>query len=194
VTKLDYFLAKRPLINEDACGDAGLIREFNSKVFIGIIDILGHGEEAHDLAIICVDFLEKNYRQDLIETMAGLHEYIKGSRGAVAGFCLLDLKTGELEYVGLGNITARKFGSSKINIVPRSGIVGYAMPALRKEKMKLHDGDILILHTDGVKENFDLEDYPELLKDNAEIIATHIINRFGRQEDDAACIALRYQR
>jgi negative regulator of sigma-B (phosphoserine phosphatase) len=194
MTKLDYFLAKRPLINENACGDAGIIREFDDKVFIGIIDILGHGEEAHELAIICVAFLEKNYRQDLIETMEGLHEHIKGSRGAVAGFCLLDLKTGELEYVGLGNITARKFGSNKINIVPRSGIVGYTMPTLRKETMKLHDGDVLILHTDGVRENFDLEDYPKLLGDNAEIIATHIINQFGRQEDDAACIALRYQR
>jgi negative regulator of sigma-B (phosphoserine phosphatase) len=194
MTKLDYFLAKRPLINENACGDTGIIKEFDDKVFIGIIDVLGHGEEAHELAMICMDFMEKNYRQDLIETMEGLHEHIKGSRGAVAGFCLLDLKTGELEYVGLGNITARKFGSNKINIVPRPGIVGYTMPTLRKEKMKLHDGDILVLHTDGVRENFDLEDYPKLLGDNAEIIATHIINQFGRQEDDAACIALRYQR
>jgi negative regulator of sigma-B (phosphoserine phosphatase) len=194
MTKLDYFLAKRPLINENACGDTGIIEEFDDKVFIGIIDVLGHGEEAHELAMICMDFMEKNYRQDLIETMEGLHEHIKGSRGAVAGFCLLDLKTGELEYVGLGNITARKFGSNKINIVPRSGIVGYTMSTLRKEKMKLHDGDVLILHTDGVRENFDLEDYPKLLGDNAEIIATHIINQFGRQEDDAACIALRYQK
>ena len=194
MTKLDYFLAKRPLINENACGDTGIIKEFDDKVFIGIIDVLGHGEEAHELAMICMDFMEKNYRQDLIETMEGLHEHIKGSRGAVAGFCLLGLKTGDLEYVGLGNITARKFGSNKINIVPRPGIVGYTMPTLRKEKMKLHDGDILVLHTDGVRENFDLEDYPKLLGDNAEIIATHIINQFGRQEDDAACIALRYQR
>jgi negative regulator of sigma-B (phosphoserine phosphatase) len=194
LAKLDYFLAKRPLINEKACGDTAVIREFDSKLFIGIIDVLGHGEDAHELATICVAFLEKNYRQDLIEAMKGLHEYIKGSQGAVAGFCLLDSETGELEYVGVGNITARKFGSSKINIVPRSGIVGYTMPPLRKEKMKLHDGDILILHTDGVRENFDLEDYPELLGDNAEIITTNIINRFGRPEDDAACIVLRYQR
>ena len=192
--ELDYFLAIRPLLNDMACGDTGIIKEFDNKVFIGIIDVLGYGEDAHEVAMFCVDFLEKNYRQNLMEMMGGLHQQIKGSQGAVAGLCLLDLKTGELTFIGVGNITARKFGSSNIRIVPRSGIIGYVMPSLREEKMILHDGDVLVLHTDGVKEHFDLEDYPELLIDDAEMIANHIINQFGRAEDDAACIALRYQR
>jgi negative regulator of sigma-B (phosphoserine phosphatase) len=68
------------------------------------------------------------------------------------------------------------------------------MRHLREEKMTLTDGDVLVLHTDGVKEHFDLEDYPELLVDDAETVANHIINQFGGAEDDACCIALRYQR
>ena len=152
---------------------------------------MGHGEEASKLALVCDDFLEKNYRQDLVETIEGLHEYIKGSRGAVAGLCLLDLKSGEIECVGIGNIAIRKFGSNNIKIIPRSGIVGYAMPHPRREIIKLHDGDVLVLYTDGVKDHFQLEDYPELLVDDARTIATHIIARFGK-EDDARCIVLRY--
>ena len=192
--ELDYFLAVRPLAGETGCGDAGIIKEFDNKVFIGIVDVLGHGENADKVAVICMDFLEKNYRQDLMEMMEGLHQHIKGSQGAVAGLCLLDSKTGELVYVGVGNTIARKFGSSSVRIVPRSGIIGYIMPSLREEKMILHGGDVLVLHTDGVAEHFDLEDYPELLIDNAETIANHIINQFGRAEDDACCIALRYRR
>lgn len=192
--ELDYFLAIRPLVGETGCGDAGIIKEFDNKVFIAIIDILGHGEDAHKVVMICIDFLEKNYRRDLMEIMNSLHQQIKSSQGAVAGLCLLDSKIGELEYVGVGNITARKFGSSNIRIVPRSGIVGYIMPSLREEKMILHRGDVLVLYTDGVKDSFDLEDYPELLVDNAETIANYIISQFGRVEDDAACIALRYER
>jgi len=194
MSELDYFLAVRPLAGETGCGDAGIIKEFDNKVFIGIVDVLGHGENADEIAMICVDFLEKNYRQDLMEMMGGLHQQIKGSRGAVVGLCLLVLKTGELTFVGMGNIAARKFGSSNVRIIPRSGIVGYTMRHLREEKMTLTDGDVLVLHTDGVKEHFDLEDYPELLVDDAEIVANHIINQFGRAEDDACCIALRYQR
>lgn len=197
MTKPDYFLSKRPLPgHEDTeCGDTGMIKKFNNKVFIAILDVLGHGKEAHKTADICEKFLEKNYRnKDLIEIMKNLHEHIKGSRGAVVCLCIVDVKTGDVKCVGIGNIAIRKFGSSSVRIIPRSGIIGYVMPAPKEEILKLYDGDILVLYTDGVKEHFELEDYPELLKDDAKTIATHIIHQFGKEEDDAACIALRYKK
>lgn len=51
MAKLDYFLAKRPYFyNKDIeCGDTGIIKEFDNKVFIAIVDVLGHGQEAHKL-------------------------------------------------------------------------------------------------------------------------------------------------
>ncbi len=188
-------MAKRSAAGETACGDDGIIKEFGSKVFIGIIDAEGHGKKAEETALSCKDFLEKNYHRDLVEMMDGLHQHIKGFlRGAVAGLGVLNLETGELVYVGVGNTTARAFGSTTIRLIPRNGIVGYMMSSLREEKAKLHDGDVLLLHTDGVKEHFDLEDYPGMLRDDAETIATRIIKRFGRQEDDVCCIVLRYRR
>ncbi len=191
----DYFLAIRPMANDIACGDTGIIKEFDNKVFIGLVDVAGHDEGAGKAVLLCNDFLEKNYRQDLASIMDSLHQKMKDlNENAVVGLCLLDLKTGELTYLGVGNINTRKFGSSNIRVIPRSGIIGYVMPSLREEKMILHDGDVLVLYTDGVKDHFDLEDYPELLVDSAETIATYIVSQFGRVEDDAACIALRYQR
>ena len=190
--KLDWFLAKRPLTTDIECGDAGILREFDNKIFITLFDVLGHASKnVHKIVIIIEEYLEKNYRKELIEIIKGLHEHIMGSRGVAIGLGLLDLKTGELKYVGVGNIIARKFGSSTVRIIPRSGIVGYIMPDPREEIIKLYDGDILVLYTDGVKESFELEDYPELLKDDAKTIATHLIHQFGKEEDDAACIALR---
>jgi negative regulator of sigma-B (phosphoserine phosphatase) len=191
--ELDYFLAVRPLA-ETGCGDAGIIKESDNKVFVSIVDVLGHVENADEIAMICADSLEKNCRRDLLEMMGGLHQQIKGSQGAVVGLCLLALETGELTFVGIGNIAARKFGYGNGRIIPKSGIIYYTMPHLREERMTLTDGDVPVLHTDGVKEHFDLEDYPELLVDDAEIVANHIINQFGKAEDDACCIALRYQR
>jgi hypothetical protein len=188
--KVDYFLAIRPLIKNMECGDTGIIKEFDHKVFIGIIDVAGHGKEAYEIAVISKKYLENNYHKDLIVIMKGLHEHLKGTRGAVAGLCLLDLITGELKYVGTGNITARILGINTVRIVSRPGIVGYAIRTIREERMKLHNNDVLLLYTDGVKGHFELEDYPELLQDDARTIATNIINEFGKKNDDAACIAL----
>ena len=144
------------------------------------------------MAVICEDFLGKNYRRDLGKIAKGLHEHIKGSRGAVAGLCLLDRVTGELEYVCMGNITIRKFGLHNHRIIPRDGIVGYIMSTPRKDNMNLDNGDVIVLHTDGIKEHFDLEDYPELLAYDARNVATHIIEHFGKEHDDALCIVLKY--
>jgi negative regulator of sigma-B (phosphoserine phosphatase) len=193
--KLEYFLATRPLPGhkESECGDIGLIREFEQKVFIALSDVLGHGRDARKIAITIKHYLEKNYRKDLIEIIQGLHAKIKRSVGAVIAASLLDRKTGKLRYIGVGNIVVRKFGSSSVRIVSRSGIIGYAMPTPKEEIMQLYDDDILILHTDGIISHFELGEYPELLKDDAKTVATHIINKFGKAEDDAACIVLRYR-
>ncbi len=191
--KLDYYLAKRPLPGhkESECGDIGLIKEFGQKVFIAIVDVLGHGKDAHRLASISKRYLQKNYHKSLIDIVEGLHAHIKSSRGEVLAVCLLDIKSGQLRCVGVGNITVRKFGASSIKMVSRSGIVGYVLPSPKEEIMQLYNGDVLVLYTDGVKSLFELGDYPELLKDDAKTVATHIIHQFGKEEDDAACIALR---
>jgi serine phosphatase RsbU (regulator of sigma subunit) len=191
----EYFIVVRPLPGNraDECGDAGFVLEFDDKMLIVIIDGVGHGKEASIVAVACREYLEGKAGQDLVAMMKGLHEHIRGSRGAVVGIGCLDLKTGELKFVGIGNITLAKFGSTAVKIVPRLGIVGYIISDPVEEIVKLHDGDVLLLYTDGVREHFDLKDYPELPNDSAETIANLIITEFGKDEDDAACIALRYR-
>jgi len=192
VFKVDYFLTIKPFTKNVECGDTGIIKEFDHKVFIGIIDVAGHGKEAYKIAVTSKDFLEKNYRKDLVNSMKDLHKCLKDTRGAVAGLCLIDLIAGKLKYVGIGNITARIFGANTRRIISKPGIIGYAIRTIREERTKLYNNDVLLLYTDGIKEHFELEDYPELLQDDARTIATNIISKFGKNNDDAACIALRF--
>jgi len=193
--KPDYFLAEKPLIDGGKSGDAGIIKEFdNSKVFMAIIDALGHGKDANRVAVICKDFLEKNYGCNLLEIIYSLHENIKGSRGVVAGLCVLDLIKKELRYIGMGDITLRKYGSGNISLISRPGIIGYQISTPREEIMKILAKDVLVLYTDGVRSHFELKDYPELLKQNAKFIATYIINNFGRKNDDAACLVFKFRK
>lgn len=191
---MDYFLAIRPLLDHDSCGDIGIIKEFDNKVFIGLIDVLGHGKEAYKIAVISKGFLQKNYRKDLTEIIKGLHERIRGTRGEVVGLCILDLSTGVLKCAGIGNISVRRFRSTSERVIFRSGIVGYMMPNPKEERIVLSDGDVLVLYSDGVRDHFELKDYPGILRDNARTIAKNIIRNFGKKGDDASCIALRYRK
>lgn len=194
MVELDYFLLKRPLKNGQFCGDAGIIKEFDDKVFIGIIDVLGHGKRAHKIAMICEAFLKKNYNQDLFKTMKGLDTRIRGTQGAVGALCLLELKTGVLKYAGVGDTTGMIFGPNRTTLISKMGIIGYTMPSLREDIKEMNDDDTLILHTDGVKSFFELQDHLNLQNESAEEIASRLMEHYGRENDDALCIVLKYNR
>ncbi len=193
---VDYSSVKKPLVgNKDIeCGDVCVIQEFDGKIFLGIIDVLGHGQGAYEVAVLCKYYLEKHYKSDLLEVLEGLHEHIRSTRGAIAGLGLLDIESGKLKYLGMGNPVAKIFGIEPKKIPPRPGVVGYVIRSPLVNTFQLNDGDVLVMYTDGINEHFELDDYPELLKDSAETIATNIMQRFSKEHDDAACIALKYKR
>ncbi len=188
----EYSLNVKPLKTRDECGDTGVIKEFDKKIFVGLVDAAGHSKNSYKIAMKIREYLLNNYRKDLIKIVRDLHEHIKGSNGAVISLCILDLKTGQLKYVGIGDVTARILGSVSHRLFSKPGIIGYAMPTPREETNKLSHGDALVMYTDGVKDHFDLEDYPDMLSKEAKIAANHIVFRFGRRTDDAACIVLKY--
>ena len=53
-------------------------------------------------------------------------------------------------------------------------------------------GDTFVLYTDGVSDRFTSQDYPGVLHHAPETVARNIVQRFGKDHDDAACIAVRY--
>lgn len=186
-------MVKRALTRKEAeCGDTGVIKEFDGQCFLALVDVLGHGSEAHEVAITAQAYLEQNCCNEPVEVMQGLHTCLKGTRGAVAAICRLDTETGELIYVGMGNIVVRVLGPRAVRFVSRDGILGYMMSTVKKHNLKLLAGDILVMYSDGIKEHFELSGFPQMLKGTAESIATGLLRHFGKENDDASCIVLKY--
>lgn len=177
---------------ESECGDIGVIQEYDNQCFIALVDVLGHGIEARKIALLAKRYLESNYQKELLEIMNGLHKYLKGTRGAVVAMCHLDILTGELIYVGIGNITVRILGTKPIRLTPKDGVVGYRMTRPQKHSIKIYPGDIILMHSDGIKEHFEVFECGGLLKENAENIAMGILKQFENRNDDASCIVLKY--
>ena len=194
MSEIDYYLAKVPLLSEKECGDAGIIKEFDNKIFAAVVDVLGHGKNAYRLTLVIEKFLEENYRKNLTGIMQGLHEHIKGSVGAVVILCLLDLDSGQLEYTGIGNLTIRIFGMNDKRLLPGEGIIGYIMNTPKKEMVTLVPGDILLVHSDGIKAHFEAADYPGIYRQTAREIAVGVMNRFNKGIDDAICLVLKYRK
>ena len=189
--EIEYYIAEKAL--ELINGDGAFVDIDEKQLFLGIVDGAGHGPEAHTIAQVSCDFLEKNKNMDLPRLMSELHEDLRGTRGGVAIIGILDFESLQFRYVGIGNVVLRKIGRSSKRAVTQDGVIGYNIRTPQEKVMQMESGDILIMHTDGIMSHFDESDYPEILSDNAKIIAKNLICQFGKNDDDATCIVMRFK-
>jgi hypothetical protein len=191
--KIDYHMIKQALTGiPDECGDTGFISVYGNFCFLSLVDILGHGKTAFEIASLAETFLKDHHTRKLTQIIKDLHSCLQGTRGAVAAVCRLDLKTGILDYSGMGNISLRIFGSMSKHLLTKDGILGYMIPSPLEEQTRLHPGDILVMSSDGIRAQFDPIAYPDLFVGRAKEISTRFIRDLGKKNDDAACIVLRY--
>ncbi len=189
---LDCGHAVRPALGHHAGGDAAVVVAGEDCVFVAVVDVLGHGLEANGLAIEVEMFLREHACSDVADLMTRLDARLAGSRGAGAGLCSIERESGRASYCGVGNTVLRRFGSAgDARLVSRDGVLGSARGRIREQALGLERGDVLLMYSDGVRSHFTLSEYPQLLSDRATTIAATVVERFGKEHDDASCIAVR---
>ena len=186
---VEYSVTKKPL--EAVKGDQAFLHQHDGAIFFGIVDGAGHGPDAHEIANIMCEFLSNHTHLELTELMQALHTHLKGTRGGVAVFGWIDLVAAKASLVGVGNIEMRLFGSQTKRCVLTPGVLGYDIRTPKQQDTDLNTGDVLVLYSDGISSAFDLYDYPNLPWDNAETVATTIVDRFGKNNDDATALVIR---
>ena len=192
VERLEHSSMIRPCLGERLSGDAVVIRPLEQGLFVAIVDVLGHGPEANELTHVIDAYLTRYGTADVSGVMMRLHQQLKGSRGAAAGLCAIDTATGRIKYAGIGNTAMRRFGKVETRFVSQDGVLGQNMRTPRPQTLQLDPGDLIVLYTDGVSDRFTSDDYPGVLRHAPKEVASNIVQRFGKDYDDAACIAVRY--
>ena len=192
--KTEYGVATRAL-QGDQCGDSGITLEQKGILLCAVIDGVGHGPNAAIAAVTAKNDIEANSEAPLTEILQGVHEVLKSTQGAVACLCRIELKSGQLTMAGIGNITCRIFrGLDSERLLSREGILGYMVSTPREHTRKLDNAALLLMHSDGVREHFELFEYPDLLKGNAASVAARVVDTLGKNNDDASCLAVRFFR
>jgi hypothetical protein len=185
----------RPRDGETLSGDCVVVQPGNGGVFIVVIDVLGHGPDAHKLGVRLSAILRKCLpgvpAPSPEASLAILHEAAQGTRGAVAAIAWIDERTLEGSVAGVGNVSCRLFGSLIRTVLFGEGVLGARMRSLTPTHFALQPGDVLVLFSDGVTDRFSVNEYPTLTLDPAPSIAFNIVRRFGKGHDDASCAVLR---
>ena len=193
---LDWGVASLPLNGQSESGDRSVVQFFPCGVLLGVIDGLGHGNEAALAASAAESILRAQPQEPVISLVRQCHENLRSTRGVVMSLVSFDILHGLMTWLGVGNVRGvlRRSGSSsnppQEELLLRAGVIGgqIPLPPLQAAVLPVFQGDTLFLASDGIRGEFALKQAPsEMSQRTAQVI----LSRFANGNDDALVLVAR---
>lgn len=180
----------RPHRTERVSGDAATLRWVGDRVVLAVVDGLGHGSNAAAIARRAEASLSMSLSTDVAAVMAEVHETLRPTDGAAVAIAALDPAECSFEAAAVGNVRIRLIGKTDQRLNWSAGTVGteYRTPIVASGSL---DGATLLMYSDGVADHFGASDYPGIRSDSPDIASRIIVERFGKEHDDASCLVAR---
>jgi len=180
---------------ERVSGDDATFERRGASLVLALADGLGHGPEAQEPARRAIGVVRASPEAPLADLLRDAGEGLRGTRGAVMGVVSIDEATGELAHAAVGNITTIVRGGQE----GRSFTGGHSVlgsGSLRpqralEERLTLRPRDLVALCSDGLRSRLDLEAARHLGSRHPLVVAQHLLDRFGRANDDATVVVAR---
>lgn len=181
-----------PLAGETANGDAWAVATARQHTALLMVDGLGHGPEAAKAAAAAIATVTLQPGLRPTEQIQACHAALRNTRGAALALGLLDAPTGQLHFAGIGNISACVIDAGgRRQLASYNGIVGNNMRKVQEFTVECGPGALVIMATDGIGTQWDLDQYPGLAACDPSAVAAVLLRDFARQRDDASVLVYR---
>jgi negative regulator of sigma-B (phosphoserine phosphatase) len=192
---VDWGVASRPASGEADTGDRAIVHPSQHGILIAVVDGLGHGSGAASAAEIAIDTLRAHAHEPIISLVNLCHKRLHGSRGVVMSMASVNVQDGTMAWIGVGNIEGLLLRAQSFikrpyeSLLLQRGVVGMQLPPLHATVTSIMRGDTLLFVTDGIRTGF-LYELP--LCGHPQTLADHILNQYGKHQDDALVLVARY--
>jgi anti-sigma regulatory factor (Ser/Thr protein kinase) len=189
---LEVGVATRSRNGAEENGDTFVVKTWSESTLVGIIDGLGHGHFAHHAAQAARQYVESHYDQSLDQIFRGVGRACRATRGVVMALARFDWMLDRLVFASLGNIEVRVFPRSEpFHFTIRRGVIGLNAPAVVVTEHLWPIGDILVLHSDGLRSHWGWKDFPSMANQPATLLAQQFLKVLAKEDDDATVIVVR---
>lgn len=190
--KLELSSICLPMKGEVVSGDAWATGKSGDDYLILVADGLGHGVMAAEAASLAVRVFQEQIQRSLTEIVEAMHGAMRHTRGAALAIAKIDLEQQILQFVGVGNITATiQTNAGTIRMVSHNGTVGHELRKIQQFTYPWHQDGTLIMHSDGLGSNWNIERYPGLAMRHPSLIAGVLYRDFNRGRDDVTVLVAR---
>jgi serine phosphatase RsbU (regulator of sigma subunit) len=181
-------VAARPYPGEPVSGDAWQVDWHGPLCRIAVVDGLGHGPCAATAALAATTALAVDPALTPVSAVARCHDALRGTRGAALLVAAIDVPAGRLTIAGVGNVAAHLWQDGRRqHLVTDRGIAGSALPRLRPVEAPIGADWTLLIHTDGIRDRFDMGELIAKTTD-AHDLAETVLRHWGRPTDDATVV------
>ncbi len=191
---LDVAGVTRAIAGEQVCGDAIAARTLDGSHMIMLSDGLGHGPLAADASVGAVSAFHAATTTDAQRVLASIHSELLGTRGAAVAVATIDESYRTMQFAGVGNVSAFIVDERRSAALSQPGIVGHKPARIRPFALTLRDSAVVVLHSDGVRESWDLAKTPGLSRRSSAVIAASVLRDCGTRPDDASVLVVRRPR
>jgi|GEM_PF-1691405 len=171
------------MAGEARSGDAVVVRHDGDVHLLAVVDALGHGDLAADVADAAVAVLhDVDLGAPPSQWMEHLHVHLRGSRGAAATAVRVHGRV--VEGCGVGNVELRS-SNGGVSAMLSPGVLGHQVAAFRPFAGSLGDGERLLLFSDGLSRRVRLQDVAHLAPPAA---VRKVVDAFGQAHDDQSAL------
>jgi Stage II sporulation protein E (SpoIIE) len=178
-----------PKVGEKICGDSWAAANAGSKNSILVADGLGHGSLASEASREAVAVFQTNVKLGPKAILEKTHAALKHTRGAAAAIAQIDRTQNTVCFAGVGNISGVIYTDTQTrSMVSYNGTIGHQMRKVEEFTYPWTPHSILIMHSDGLATQWDLNRYPGLASKHPAAIAAVLYRDFKRSRDDMTVI------
>ncbi|GII78307.1 TorS-related protein [Sphaerisporangium rufum] len=182
----------RPVGEEVISGDAYAFHESAGVITAIVCDGLGHGVQAAAASQEAVRVFAAAPPEPPGRLVERVHRSLGQTRGGAVAVARVDRAAGRVTYAGVGNISGWIAGfDGRQGLVSVPGIAGHNARRIREFDYELPPHGVVVMHSDGLTERWDLTGYPRLLRHGAHVIAGTLLRDWAIRRDDACVLVVR---
>ncbi len=185
----------RPCDGERVSGDDAAFVRRDGVLTIGVVDGLGHGILARDVAAPATSLLRTRADHAPAAILRAVDNELLGTRGAVMAVARVDRLLGHIEHAGVGDVRTHIYRPRECRRFSQvAGVLGATDQRGRRyvvESEPTRDDDVIVMFSDGLTTRVDISQELQLLRRHPIVIAAHLLERFGRSNDDALVLVSR---